>query len=135
MAIMGRTVLSCAPVGKAGSATQQPGSVSVLQVGWDSPANEVTLSLIADTLMLESCDTSQVKPEFIYVSININEDSLAFFAYRGPHCKQKRQYTTHCSALRTKVSQISNMICILPFVLYHSLTKYIQRVTTDLSGK
>lgn len=40
---MGRTVLSCAPVGKEVSATQQLGSVSALLVGWDSPANKVCL--------------------------------------------------------------------------------------------
>lgn len=40
---MGRTALNCAPVGKEGSATQLLGSASVPLVGWDSPANKVTL--------------------------------------------------------------------------------------------
>lgn len=40
---MGRIVPSCAPVEKEGSATQQPGGVSVQLVGWDSPANKVRL--------------------------------------------------------------------------------------------
>lgn len=41
VATMGRTVLSCAPVEKEDSATQQLGSVSVSLVGWDSPASKV----------------------------------------------------------------------------------------------
>lgn len=45
---MGRTVLSCAPVGKEGSATRQLGGVSVPLVGWDSPANKVTLTDVCD---------------------------------------------------------------------------------------
>ncbi|KAI3353794.1 hypothetical protein L3Q82_005018 [Scortum barcoo] len=37
---MGRTVQSCAPVGREGSATQPPGGVSVPPVRWDSPASK-----------------------------------------------------------------------------------------------
>lgn len=36
-------MLSCAPVGKEGSATQQLGSVYVPLVGWDSPVNKLVL--------------------------------------------------------------------------------------------
>lgn len=43
---MGRTVLSCAPVGKEGSAIQQLGNASVLLAGWDSPANKVTQTAV-----------------------------------------------------------------------------------------
>ncbi len=40
---MGRTVQSCAPAGRGGSATQLLGGVSVPLAGWDSPASKVTL--------------------------------------------------------------------------------------------
>lgn len=39
----GKTVVSCAPVETEGNATQQMGRASVPPVGWDSPANKVTL--------------------------------------------------------------------------------------------
>lgn len=40
----GRTVQSSAPVGREGSATQLLGGASVPLVGWDSPANKVTMN-------------------------------------------------------------------------------------------
>lgn len=40
---LGRSVLSHAPVERADSATRPLGGVTAPPVGWDSPANKVTL--------------------------------------------------------------------------------------------
>lgn len=46
MGTLGKTVQSCAPVGKEANATKQLGSVSAPLVRWDSPAKKVMCFII-----------------------------------------------------------------------------------------
>lgn len=86
MGTTGRTVLSCAPVGKEASATQQLAGVSAALVGWDSPVSKVRLNwcLLLSLNLTNVFSYKKMSKEtisFCNGQVFIEDSTCAFWSY------------------------------------------------------